>query len=123
MKKIILLLSFVFVSCVTADTGERDLSGINEKPAQEQTLIEDKKRPLMLVDDYEECMIECKADGGSTKGCHCVCGWDVGGCNRYSQSPKKSKKPLMLADDYDTCVRGCIDEGGSSLECRRVCEE
>ena len=38
MKAIILLLSFLFVSCVTANTGNRDLSGINEKPAQEDTI-------------------------------------------------------------------------------------
>ena len=111
MKIIFFLLSFVFVSCVTANTGKRDLSGINEKPAQEQTLIEDKKRPLMLVDDYDECMIDCTANGGSTRGCHCVCGWHVGGCNSYFQSPKDSKKPLMLAD-YATCMHACERDSG-----------
>ena len=127
MKALIFLLSFMFVSCVTANTESRDLSAVNEKPDQEQTLIEDKTRPLMLADDYDDCMIDCIDNGGSERGCHCVCGWETGGCYKYSQSPKENKKPLMLADHIDCddfgCVKGCICEGGSSSQCHRVCEE
>ena len=115
MKTLIFLFSFMFVSCVTANTESRDLSGINEK---NQTTIEDIKRPLMLVDDYEDCMIDCIANGGSTRGCHEVCfSWG------YSQSPTESKKPLKLADDYDTCWKCCMSEGGSFWCCARICEE
>ena len=31
------------------------------------------KAPLMLADDYEDCMCDCIANGGSTRGCHDVC--------------------------------------------------
>ena len=120
MKTILFLFSFMFVSCVTANPENRDLSGVKEKPEQNQTTIEDINRPLMLADDEEDCMIDCIANGGSTHGCSCVCTSD--GC-RYSQSPTESKKPLMLAVDYDTCVKGCIGDGGSFWECHRVCEE
>ena len=126
MKTIILLLSVVFVSCVTANTGKRDLSGINEKPAQEQTLIEDKNRPLMLVDDYEDCMIDCvESSNGHAGTCHNLCGWCTGpGCWYYSQKPTESKKPLMLAD-YATCMWACQNtpprgtEGECHNDCRR----
>ena len=120
MKTILFLLSFMFVSCVTANPEGRDLSAVNEKPEQNQTTIEDKKRPLMLVDDVEDCMIDCEANGGSTQGCFCVCGWDVGGCYRYSQSPKENKNPLMLAD-YATCMYACQRDGGTEGECHDAC--
>ena len=120
MKTILFLLSFMFVSCVTANTESRDLSGVKEKPGQEQT-PEDKTRPLMLADDYEDCMIDCKANGGSTSTCHHVCGWCVGpDCEHYSQKPKESKKPLMFAD-YSTCMYACQRDGGSEGECHEVC--
>ena len=128
MKTILILFSFMFVSCVIANTESRDLSGINE-PEQNQTTIEDKKRPLMLVDDYEDCMTGCEYAGGTYKRCHKVCKYDniygaLGAGDRLSsQSPKESKKPLMLADDYDTCVKQCIRDAGSSSFCHRVCEE
>lgn len=127
MKTILILLSFMFVSsCVTANTESRDLSGVNEKPDQKQTLIEDKKRPLMLVDDYEDCMTGCEDAGGTYKRCHKVCKYDniygtLGAGDRLSsQSPKESKKPLMLAD-YTTCMYGCQRDGGSEEECHDVC--
>ena len=31
------------------------------------------ERPLMLADDYEDCMDDCTCNGGSSKGCHQVC--------------------------------------------------
>ena len=117
MKTILILLSFMFVSCVTANTESRDLSGVKEKPEQNQTTIEDINRPLMLADDEEDCMIDCIANGGSTHGCSCVCTSD--GC-RYSQKPPESKKPLMLAD-YSTCMYACQRDGGSEGECHDVC--
>ena len=29
--------------------------------------------PIAHADDYEDCMIDCIANGGSTRGCHDVC--------------------------------------------------
>ena len=81
MKIILLLLSFVFVSCVTANTGKRDLSGINEKPAQEQTLIEDKKRPHRNLSSHKgpacgSCYTCCKVEGYSDRECAEACSSD-----------------------------------------------
>ena len=74
MKTILFLLSFVFVSYVTANPESRDLFGANETPDQEQTPIEDKTRPLMPAFDYEDCIIDCIGKfGGSTRECHWVC--------------------------------------------------
>lgn len=29
--------------------------------------------PVAHADDYEDCMIDCIANGGSTRGCHELC--------------------------------------------------
>ena len=29
--------------------------------------------PIAHADDYEDCMIDCIANGGSTRGCHELC--------------------------------------------------
>ena len=103
MKIILFLLSFVFVSCVTANTGERDLSGVNPKPE------------LSSIDNqFKTCVSDCTAKGGLSFWCSDSC---------LKTAEIKQKKPLMLADDYDTCVKGCISDGGSSRQCHRVCEE
>ena len=113
MKAIIFLLSFMFVSCVIANTESRELSGVNPEPLNESAPIPEK--PLMLADDYEECMEDCTTNGGSSKGCHCVCGWDVGGCNKI-----EVQNPIKLAD-YATCRDACGEDGGSDDECHDIC--
>ena len=47
MKAIIFLLSFMFVSCVTANTESRELSGVN--PEKETLAIEDNPSKVMLA--------------------------------------------------------------------------
>ena len=123
MKTLIFLLSFMFVSCVTANTESRDLSGVNEKPEQNQTTIEDINRPLMLA-DYATCMYGCQRDGGSEEECHDVCRTDWR-CIRdrtcpFAQSPTENKKPLMLAH-YGICMDVCQRDGGSEEDCHYVC--
>ncbi len=54
------------------EESQRGLSGflwkdLVEKPAEES------KNPLLLADDYEDCMEDCICNGGSTRGCHEVC--------------------------------------------------
>ena len=152
MKSIILLLSVVFVSCVTANTGKRDLSGINEKPAQGQTPDDDqaplvknqklwqdirKKQPKEnQTDQFDQkddsspsnCREYCSdATFYDYEVCYCKCQIE----NMFSQTERKVAMSgensviteLMLATDYDTCVRLCICEGGRSSVCHRVCEE
>ena len=115
MKAIMFLLSFMFVSCVTANTESRELSGVNPKPLNEGDSI--SENPLKLVGGYEDCMDECtEANPGSDASCDCVC--LPRSCNKI-----EVQNPIKLAADYDTCVKGCIDEGGGYVQCHRVCEE
>ena len=80
------------MSCATANTGNRDLSGINiddlydYDPCEEYVLFNPSKQvksievasfgdpvPFYLADDYEDCMLACECNGGSTRGCHELC--------------------------------------------------
>ena len=122
MKVLIIFLSLVWVSCVTANT--RDLSAINPQTEPVDQSEATSEPPLLLVDDYPDCMIDCTENGGSVKGCHCTCGWDTGGCNKI-ETPIK---PLMLAG-FDECVQTCVADGycGPSGEncddaCRNACK-
>ena len=73
MKTILFLLSFMFVSCVTANTEGRDLSEVNTETepssADNTTCIYDC--------DYAECMDACmqrrEEDGKPKKICWDIC--------------------------------------------------
>ena len=100
MKIIFFLLSFVFVSCVTANTGERDLSAVNTEPE------------LSSIDNqFKTCVSDCTAKGGFSFWCSDSC---------LKTAKIKQKKPLMLAD-YATCMWFCQRDGGSVEECHEVC--
>ena len=114
MKVLIIFLSLVGVSCVTANT--RDLSAINPQTEPVDQSEATSEPPLLLVDDYPDCMIDCTENGGSVKGCHCTCGWDTGGCNKI-ETPIK---PLMLAG-FDECVDACKADGYNEDGCRSAC--
>ena len=102
MKIILFLLSFVFVSCVTANTGERDLSGVNTEPE------------LSSIDNqFKTCVSDCTAKGGLSFWCSDSC---------LKTAKMKQKRPLMLADDYEDCMIDCTANGGSSRGCHEVCE-
>ena len=97
---LILLLSFVFVSCVTANTGKRDLSGVNIKPE------------LSSIDNqFKTCVSDCTAKGGLSFWCSDSC---------LETAKIKQKKPLKLAD-YATCMWACQRDGGSEGECHEAC--
>ncbi len=115
MKAIMIILSLMFVSCVTANT--RDLSAIN--PQAESLKSEPVSTTPFKLADYDACMTSCEEDGHSTSDCSDACSDNcfAGRCS----SGVENKKPLMLADDYDTCVNGCMEEGGSTSQCRRIC--
>ena len=170
MKIILLLLSFVFVSCVTANTGTRDLSAVNtaedeniktafnwkfwerNTPKPEEGLNEDspgykKKYNRKIADCLEKCRRNdpcafyiagnCGCRKMSTKGGIKVA--SIGDQNPFnllkeaqnnfehlSTSQDKNYKdkahPLMLADDYEDCLCDCIGNGGSTRGCHEVCE-
>ena len=40
---------------------------------EKQAVEPENKAPLMLADDYEDCMHRCTCNGGSSKACHEVC--------------------------------------------------
>ena len=102
MKKIIFLLSFVFVSCVTANTGKRDLSGVNLTPE------------LSSIDNqFKTCVSDCTAKDGLSFWCSDDC---------LKTAKMKQKRPLMLADDYEDCIIDCIEHGGSTRGCHKVCK-
>ncbi len=109
MKVLIIFLSLVFMGCVTANT--RDLSAINPKtePAEKSFIL---PSPLMLVDDYEDCMVVCKEEGGNSRGCHSECGF----------AKFENKKPLKVAD-YATCMQSCREDlcgGGHRSDCDNI---
>ena len=103
MKAIILLFILVSLSsCVTANTGERDLSGVNPKPE------------LSSIDNqFKTCVSDCTAKGGLSFWCSDSC---------LKTAKIKQKKPLMLADDYEDCMTYCMAIGDSSRGCHEVCE-
>ena len=147
MKAIFLLLSLVFVPCVTANTESRDLSGVNPEPDL-SSAVENKnlktafnwkfwERNILKPEDaqkeikpYDPCSY-C----GSDWSCRCECKYEamlehkikvtgIGDQNPFKLlKESQDNNQLMLAADYDTCVKMCICEGGSSSQCHRVCEE
>ena len=140
MKIIFLLLSFVFVSCVTANTGERDLSVVNTEIG---SVIALSRLLNDCFDDCEcrgedyrrRCRAQCRRQYSKKAGIKVASIGDQNPFNLLKESQNnfdqlstkdknhEDKSPLMLADDYDCCVRGCIGDGGSSSQCHRVCEE
>ena len=109
MKAIIFLLSFMFVSCVTANTESRELSGVNPSPEL-----------ISANNQFESCLSDCKKDGGILLFCS-------DSCLRLSQS----KKPALKVADYATCKLACLRDEGctpysdcpASEECHRFCSE
>ena len=94
MKKIILLLSFVFVSCVTANTGERDLSAVNT------------------------------AEGENINLAHALLHRKKIQTNVIPPTPKKRKQsPEQRQRGYHTCKRSCPDPcvEDSYKSCMRYC--
>ena len=69
-QAIILLFCFMFVSCVTANTENRELSGVNPEPVNESDSIE---KPLMVA-DYGTCVKFCTDAGGESSYCRRACG-------------------------------------------------
>ena len=127
MKAIIILLSFMFVSSVTANTETRELSGVNPEPLNESEPMSEKH--LKLVGDYEDCMDYCTANGGSSRACHSSCEGHCEGvvirCNKI-----EVQNPIKLAD-YATCKHGCERMAGcspysdchASEDCHDICSE
>ena len=115
MKAFMIILSLVFVSCVTATP--RDLSAVNPKtePLKSEPV---SITPRKLV-DYDACMTSCEEDGHSTSDCSDACSDNcfAGRCS----SGVENKKPLMLADDYEDCMVICRREGGWSRGCHDEC--
>ena len=109
MKVIMFLLSFMFVSCVTANTNSRDLSGVNPSPEL-----------ISANNQFESCLSDCKKDGGILLFCS-------DSCLKLS----KSKKPALKVADYATCKHACERDCCSyhpapcpracSDECNRIC--
>ena len=148
MKTIMFLLSFMFVSCVTANTETRELSGVN--PETENLAIDDNTSGVMLAHHKDECGNYIPHDEparptpkksfwerlfGSLddpykdiiinkEGVKVASYGDLNAFDLLKESQTDTEEaPIKLATDYDTCVKCCIDEGGSSSQCRRVCEE
>ena len=179
MKTILFLLSFMFVSCITANPENRDLSAVNtaedentktafnwkfwewNTPKPEEGLYEDAPRYKEDSPEYKEnynrkvadCLENCRMNdpcafyGPSGCGCRQMFGKphtkkgvkvaSIGDQNPFnllkeSQSNfeqmstsqdknHKDKAPLMLADDYDDCMCDCIANGGSPEGCNEVC--
>ncbi len=121
MKAFIIFLSLVFMGCVTANT--RDLSAINPKTEPANQSEATSEPPLLLADDYSDCMDRCTSEhGGSSEGCDRVCE------NKDYSNKNVNKKPLKVAG-YDECVQGCVAEGycgpsGKNCEdtCRSACK-
>ena len=177
MKTIILLLSVVFVSCVTANTGKRELTYSEDKnietafnwkfwerntPTPEEDLYEDA--PSYKEDSPEseknynrkiaDCLENCRRNNPCayyiSRNCGCrqmfgkphtkkgVKVASIGYQNPFNQLKEsqndfehlptsqdknyKDKTPLMLADDYEDCMCDCIGNGGSTRGCHDVCE-
>ena len=90
MKIILFLLSFVFVSCVTANTGKRDLSGVNPQPE------------LSSIDNqFKTCVSDCTAKGGLSF-------WCSDDCLKIAQ---KENTTIRVAD-YATCMYACERDAG-----------
>ena len=123
MKIIILFFGFVLISsCVTANTKKRNLSGINENPAQGRTpddddnLLATKWRQMwdrIFNKEKETDSDQIDQDKPLSK-CekHCA---DV-----YSYEYRSCMCACQAGND---CISECICDGGSSLECHRGCEE
>ena len=165
MKKIIFLLSFVFVFCVTANTESRDLSAVNtaedkniktafnwkfwerNTPKPEEDSPEHKHNPKLyncLNDCYNDpcdkyCETQCQRWYGKTntkkEGVKVASIGDQNPFNLLKESQNgfehlstsqdknhKDKAPLMLADDYEDCMCDCIANTQSTRGCQEVCE-
>ena len=147
MKTILILLSFMFVSCVTANTESRDLSAVNTELGN---VIVSSLASGMAMHDLRSCLDECECTGENRqRSCRAQCrrqysqkeGIKVASIGEQTtfnllkesqndfehlsteDNNHNNKAPIMFAVDYDCCVRGCIGDGGSSSECHRVCEE
>ena len=114
MKVLIIFLSLVVMGCVTANT--RDLSAINP-PAESANQSEaTSEPPLLLADDYSECMDSCTSEhGGSSEGCDRVCE------NKDYSNKNVNKKPLKVAGYYE-CVDACEADGYDHDGCRSACK-
>ena len=89
MKTILLLLSFVFVFCVTANTESRDLSGVNPQPE------------LSSIDNqFKTCVSDCTAKGGLSF-------WCSDDCLKIAQ-----KDTAIRVADYATCMHACERDSG-----------
>ncbi len=114
MKVLIIFLSLVVMGCVTANT--RDLSAINPEPAEKGFIL---PSPLILVDDYSDCMDDCTERGGSSEGCDERC--EYGESWLSFPSDHENKKPLKVAG-YDECVQACEADGWDTDGCRSACK-
>ena len=168
MKALIFLLSFMFVSCVTANPESRDLSAVNTdeniktafnwkfwerdtpKPEpEEDTPRYTPEQRRKINDCLNTCRMydPCAFYMSGSCGCRQMFGKphikegvkvaSIGDQNPFnlleedqnnfehlstSQDKNyKDKAPLMLADDYEDCMCSCIPYG-STRGCHEVCE-
>ena len=106
MKYLLTMLVFGFsLSCVTAGTKSRDLSGVNPEPELSS-----------LDNQFKTCVSDCTQKGGILIFCSDDC------LKTAHAESLNNKKPLMLADDYEDCMIYCIANGGSTRGCHEVCE-
>ena len=137
MKAIIFLLSFMFVSCVTANTETRELSGVNpekETLAGEMLAHYDpcgdhthnpSPRPRgfwgwlfgSLDDPYGDIIILNK------EGVKVASYGDLNAFELLKESQSDVEEaPIQLAADYEDCMDSCRCDGGSSEGCHEVCK-
>ncbi len=111
MKVFMIILSLMFVSCVTANT--RDLSAINPK-------TESARQTTLKVADDDACTTSCEEDGHSPSDCSDACSdhtWQ-----RRRSSSVENKKPLKVANTYDACVLACGADGYDEYSCMNACK-
>ncbi len=109
MKVLIIFLSLVGVSCVTANT--RDLSAIN--PQTESLKSEPVSATSFKLADGDACITSCLEDGHPHSDCSDA-------CSDWGYSGVENKKPLMLAG-FDECVDACKADGYNEDGCRSAC--
>ncbi len=117
MKALIIFLSLVFMGCVTANT--RDLSAINPRTESADQSEATSEPPLLVDNDYEECMQRCTTNGRSSLACHCVCSGVENRACGYSRI--KNLKPLKLAG-FEECRNACVADGYDEDGCRNACK-
>ncbi len=85
MKVFMIILSLMFVFCVTANT--RDLSAINPQ-------AESARQTTLKVADGDACITSCLEDGHSAEDCGDA-------CSDWGYSGVENKKPLKVASEAE----------------------